>query len=309
MSEFKAHLQERRRPAVLFARLQEKCREAVHRGQLQRAAALARRADIAAAASGDAVLRHAAVVNRSMVQLEVGEVSRAEQGLREVVLASADHRTICRAAFYLASSLRRQKKLGRAHAFARMACDRAALLDDAVWSARCHNLLGNIELNRGNMDKALPAYRQALALWEVEPGDHRFALAIVLDNIGYCLTLQKKAREGLPYLARALFFSRQIRDARTEAECRQDLAHALLGLGATSPARANARMALDTAEKLGFRDIRQNCFYILGELAALEGDEEERDRWFNRLQTLYPDVPHLREFLGLFDVSDLLTFH
>ena len=110
-------------------------------------------------------------------------------------------------------------------------------------------------------------------------------------------------------LARALAYARQIDDPRTEAECRQDLAHALLGLGHAGPSRQNALAALALAEKLGFRDILQNCLYILGEVAVQEGDSEERDRWFSRLQTLFPDVPHLGEFLGLFDVSDLLTFH
>lgn len=294
---------------LLYETLQRQCREAVHRGQLQRAMVLARRATLVAGSSQGGTLRHRAATNHSMVLLELGEVASAERGLREVVLASTDDRTICRAAFYLASSLRRQKRLGRAHTFARMACDRSDHLDDPVWRARCHNLLGNIELNRGKLESALREYRCALALWELQPGDHRFALAIVLDNVGYCLTLQKKALEGLPYLARALAFARSIGDTRTEAECRQDLAHALLGLGSVHAARDNARSALRRAEEQGFRDIQQNCFYILGELAALEGDDDERDLWFDRLQTLYPEVPHLREFLGLFDVSDLLTFH
>jgi len=293
----------------VYHALQRQCREAVHHGRLERAGVLARRALLVANSSGSSPLLHQATTNHSMVLLELGALVKAEKGLREVVLASTDTETICRAAFYLASSLRRQNRLGRAHFFARSAVRQANDLGDAIWRARCHNLLGNIELNRGGLEAALDEYRRALALWENLPGDHRFALAIVLDNLGYCLTLQKKTREGLPYLARALAFARQVDDPRTEAECRQDLAHALLGLGHTGPSRHNALTALALAEKLNFRDILQNCFYILGELAAQEGDDEERDHWFNRLQTLFPDVPHLREFLGLFDVSDLLTFH
>jgi tetratricopeptide (TPR) repeat protein len=289
--------------------LQRQCREAVHHGRLQRAGVLARRALLVAKGSGSSSLIHQATTNHSMVLLELGAVAAAEKGLREVVLASTDDETICRAAFYLASSLRRQKRLGRAHFFASSAAAKANGLGDAVWRARCHNLLGNIELNRSGLEAALDEYRRALALWESLPGDHRFALAIVLDNLGYCLTLQKRIREGLPYLARALAYARQINDPRTEAECRQDLAHALLGLGHAAPSRQNALAALALAEKLGFRDILQNCLYILGEVAVQEGHDEERDRWFSRLQTLFPDVPHLREFLGLFDVSDLLTFH
>ena len=289
--------------------LQRQCREAVHHGRLDRAGVLARRALLVANHSGSSSLFHQATTNHSMVLLELGALAEAEKGLREVVLASTDDETICRAAFYLASSLRRQKRLGRAHFFANSAVEKANDLGDAIWRARCHNLLGNIELNRGGLGAAQDEYRRALAIWESLPGDHRFALAIVLDNLGYCLTLQKRIREGLPYLARALACARQVHDLRTEAECRQDLAHALLGLGHAGPSRQNALAALALAEKLNYRDILQNCFYILGELAAQEGHDEERDRWFTRLQTLFPDVPHLREFLGLFNVSDLLTFH
>jgi len=292
-----------------YSLLQRQCREAVHHGRLQRAADLARRGLTVASCSTDLTIRHKATTNHSMVLLEMGRIDEAEQGLREVVLASTDNETICRAAFYLASSLRRQKRLGRAHFFARTASERAAELKDPLWRARCHNLMGNIELNRGGLDLALEQYRRALAIWETSPGDQRFALAIVLDNLGYCLTLKKKVREGLPYLARALAYARETGDRRTEAECRQDLAHTLMSLGAVHAARDNARTALAIGEDLEYRDIVQNCFYILGELAAMEEDDEERDYWFTQLQTLFPDVPHLREFLGMFDVSDLLTFH
>jgi tetratricopeptide (TPR) repeat protein len=289
--------------------LQKRCRDAVHQGRLQRATDLARRGLVVAGRSQDVTLRHQAATNHSMVLLEKGHIDEAEKGLREVVLASTEDETICRAAFYLASSLRRQKRLTRAHFFARTASERATALRDPLWRARCHNLTGNIELNRGDLKAALAQYRRALAIWEIAPGDHRFALAIVLDNLGYCLTLQKKFREGLPYLARGLAYARQTGDRRTEAECRQDLAHTLMSLGAVCAARDNARTALAIGEDREYRDIVQNCFYILGELAALEEDDEERDYWFTQLQTLFPDVPHLREFLGMFDVSDLLTFH
>jgi tetratricopeptide (TPR) repeat protein len=292
-----------------YTSLQKKCRDAVHQGQLARAEDLARRGLIVASFTDDITVRHQATTNHSMVLLETGRVDEAERGLREVVLASTEDETICRAAFYLASSLRRQKRMSRAVSFARTASERAASLADPLWSARCHNLTGNIELNRGGLDLALGHYRRALAIWETAPGDHRFALAIVLDNLGYCLTLQKKVWEGLPYLARALAYARETGDKRTEAECRQDLAHSLMSLGAVAASRDNARTALAIGEDQAYRDIVQNCFYILGELAAMEEDDQERDYWFTQLQTLYPDVPHLREFLGMFDVSDLLTFH
>jgi hypothetical protein len=94
--------------------LQRQCREAVHHGRLERAGVLARRALLVASHSGSASLLHQATTTHSMVLLELGKIAEAEKGLREVVLASTDDETICRAAFYLASSLRQAKPVGEA---------------------------------------------------------------------------------------------------------------------------------------------------------------------------------------------------
>jgi tetratricopeptide (TPR) repeat protein len=292
-----------------YLRLQAACREAVHRGCLKRARDLSRRAGLVAHASGRTGLMHRAATTRSMVLLELGEVAEAEKGLREVVLQSADDRIICRAAFYLASSLRRQRCMSRALVFAHTAAEKAATLDDPVWRARCHNLLGNIHLNQNELAEALREYHCALEIWHRLPGDHRFARAIVLDNVGYCLTLNRQMDEGIATIRQALELALEIGDRRTEAECRQDLAHAFLIGGNSAPAREHAEVALGIAEETGYSDVMQNCCYILGELAAQDGDPEGRDAYFSRLQAFFPDFPYLREFLRMFDVRNILTFH
>lgn len=296
-------------PRDHYFRLQRQCRDAVHRGDVEAALDLADRAMQVAGACEDADLKHRALSNRSMVLLEAGDVAPAEKGLREVVLQSSNDEVQCRAAFYLASSLRRQHKIGKAQIFARKAMEKADALEHTVWRARCHNLLGNIYLNQGAHDDALTDYRRALALWQSLNGDHRFAIAIVLDNLGYCLTLTRRTEQGIPLIREALDLAMQIGDQRTEAECRQDLAHAYLNLGETPVAREFALLAVRIAESAGYRDILQNCFYVLGQLAALEGDLQESDEYFDRLQAFFPDFPRLREFLRLFDVSNILTFH
>ena len=294
---------------ALYTGIQHACRQAVHRGELSRARELARRAMIVARASDKMDLLHRATVNRSMVLLELGEIADAEKGLREVVLGSDNDRTICRAAFYLASTLRRQRRMSRALFFAHQAADKAEALQDPFWHARCRNLLGNIHLNQNDLEAALREYRRALAIWQGLPGDHRFAQAIVLDNIGYGLMLNKEMDEGVATIRQALRLAREIADRRTEAECRQDLAHAYLLAEELDGARENAVAALRIAEQAGYRDVIQNCCYILGELAAMEGNLEEREAYFSRLQAFFPNFPYLREFLRMFDVSSILTFH
>ncbi|MFQ5767340.1 MAG: hypothetical protein ACE5ID_05080, partial [Acidobacteriota bacterium] len=234
---------------------------------------------------------------------------RLERGLREVVLESSRDRLICRAAFYLASSLRRQHRVDRARVFLRTAQEKASSLGDPVLLARCENLAGNIHLDRGKYRHAARSYQLSLTLWEEMKGDHRFARAIVLDNLGYCLTLKGQVDEGILLIQGALDLSTEIHDRRTEAECRQDLSHAHLCLKKLSPARTHAQIALSIAEQAGFLDIIKNCSYVLGEIAAMEGNLEESDRHFKRLQSYFPAFPHIRPFLHLFDISRLLTFH
>ncbi|MFQ5720798.1 MAG: tetratricopeptide repeat protein, partial [Acidobacteriota bacterium] len=220
-----------------YFRLQQRCRDAIHHGEIQSALGLADEAMALALAARDPDLAHRATTTRSMVLLESGQVTAAEKGLREVVLQSADDEVQCRAAFYLASSLRRQRRIGKAQVFARTAMDKSEILGDPVWRARCHNLLGNIYLNQGAHPEAVREYQRALDLWRSLPGDHRFATAIVLDNLGYCLTLMKRAESGIPLIRQALTLAIQVADHRTEAECRQDLAHAHLNRNETDAAR------------------------------------------------------------------------
>lgn len=292
-----------------YFHLQQQCRKAVRHGDVETALELAERALHLAGTSDECDLQHRAVTNRSMVLLEAGDLREAERGLREIVLQSTDDEVQGRAAFYLASSLRRQRKIGKAQAYASKAIEKAQTLDDTVWRARCHNLMGNIYLNQGQHDSAIDEYRLALDLWRSLDGDHSFAKAIVLDNLGYCLTLMDRPEQGIPLIREALDLAVRINDQRTEAECRQDLAHAYLNLNRIPAAREFALVALRIARRAGYRDIVQNTFYVLGQLAALEGNLEESDEYFDRLQEFFPDFPRLREFLRLFDVSSILTFH
>lgn len=299
----------RRRFRSLYEKVEQACREAVRRGDLGRAEQLSRRASAVAWPSGESGLRHRATINRAMVLLEVGRVDEAERGLRQVVLASSDRLLVCRAAYYLASSLRRQGRLERALFFARQARQHARAAGDAALVARCLNLLGNIHLAAGSLRRARAAYVAAVSRWRSLPGDHRFSLAIGLDNLGYCQALMGKLGAGISLIQEALGLTLETGDRRTEAECRQDLAHSYLLLRRVPTGRVQAEAALVLAEEHVYLDITRNCLYLLGEMAALEGQYHERDAYFARLQSTFPDFPYLSRLLRFFDLSRVLTLH
>jgi tetratricopeptide (TPR) repeat protein len=242
-----------------------------------------------------------------MVYIQLGEDRKAEKGLREILLKSREPKARFGAAYNLAVSQRKQGRYGRAQFYATMAMESAIRLRDPSARAGCHNLFGNILMNQSFLDKALLEYRKALRIRRRQKGDVRFSTAILLENVGYTYLLKKKFRLGASLIARALALAEAVGARRCMAECHQDLCYALMQTGQYAEATATGELALQIAIENGYRDIEKNCYYLLGETAHLDGRTEERDQHFERLQSLHPELPFLRDFLCAFDLSDILT--
>lgn len=251
--------------------------------------------------------RDKADLNIAMVRLQMGDARGGEDGLREILLRAPDPRVAFHAAYNLASSLRRQGRHERALSYARRALERAREVGSPDLLAPVHNLLGNVHLNQNYLDDALAEYETALALRRAQPGDTRFSRAILEENVGYCLILKKQFPEALVRLDAALALATEIGDRRCRAECRQDLCYAYLMDGRLDEAIVEGERALDEALAGEFRDIEENCRYLLGELGTRTGRSEFRDRHFDALQAMHPEVPFLRDFLCSVDVTDFIT--
>lgn len=246
-------------------------------------------------------------LNVSMVRIQMGDARKGEEGLREILLRARDTRISLAAAYNLASSLRKQGRHERALTYARRALERARKLNTTDPLAKVHNLLGNILLNQSYLDEAMREYETALALRRAEPGDSRYSRAILLENLGYCLLLKHRFAEGLARIREALKLATQVGDLRCEVECRQDLCYGLLLEGDYEAALVEGQTALGLAQENGYRDIEENCYYLLGELGNRTGDLEERDHYFERLQSLHPELPFLKDFLCDVDVTQIIT--
>jgi hypothetical protein len=68
------------------------------------------------------------------------------------------------------------------------------------------------------------------------------------------------------------------------------------------------RRALALALRKQYVDIVKTCYYLLGEIHYLQGNEKESDFFFGKLQEFYPDLDFLKDFLKTFDVSKILNF-
>lgn len=285
----------------------ERAGAALRRGEFQEALEGYLRAREAAEESDDDAAIDKAELNLAMVRLQIGEPKRAEEGLRAILLRATDDRVAFSAAYNLAGSLRKQGRLDRALAYARRAMERASALEVPELVASVHTLLGNILLQQGELDGAMAEYETSLEIRVRREGDARFQRAILEENIGYCLLLQRRIPEGIARLDSALALAEEVGDARCRAECLQDLCYAHLLLEDPDRALEPGRAALVLAADGSFSDIEENCHYLLGEIGSRTGDTELRDRHFGHLQSLHPEVPRLREFLCAVDVTGIIT--
>jgi len=248
-----------------------------------------------------------ALASISACQIERGQYAKASEGLREIILSSSDDETICAAAYNLSISLRRQNRYEKAYRYARMAFEKSEALDDLNWMARCHNLMGNLYLVQSRLDKALERYEKALELRLQEKTVNKFAVTILKGNIGYCQMLQGDYDIGITNAEEALRLARKLRSKKRICESCHDLCFGYMQQRRLDEAEKLGRQALKIAEVEGYSDIIKNCYYLLGEINYLKGDEEARDHYFYLLQDMYPHLPFLRDFLCTFDVSKIIA--
>jgi len=290
-----------------FSRLIAQGCASLRKGDLDRALAEFENALSLARAAGDAERVNKALSNLSTCYIELGEYEKASKGLREIILSSTDDETICGASYNLSISLRRLGKHQKAFVYARKAFEKSKALGDLNWMARCHNLIGNIYLVQSHLNKALVQYRNALSLRLKEGEVNRFSVAILKDNIGYCQLLQGKYEKGIKNVREALDIVTALASKKCICECAHDLSFGYMQMRRLDEAEEFGRQALEIAEAEGYKEIVKNCFYLLGEINYLKGDEAQRDHYFYRLQDLYPHLPFLRDFLCTFDVSKIIA--
>jgi len=280
---------------------------ATRRGEFQEALALYERAHEIARAAGNEESCVKAELNRAMVLIQMGEARRGEEGLRAILLRTRDPRIAYGAAYNLASSLRSQGRFEHAWRYVLRATENAKALGRQEAIARARNLAGNILLGQSRLDEALAEYRAAIEISGPDDSGDVYLRAILEENLGYCLLLRRDIEEGLERIECALTLAERAEDRRCRTECLQDLSYGLLLAGRHAEAIVRGEEALAAATEAGYRDIVENCHYLLGELGTKTEDMERRDRHFDALQEIHPDLPFLKDFLCAVDVTGIIT--
>lgn len=292
--------------AAELEELKRRGHHAIEAGRLEEAARLFDRA-LEWARAHDPQGVDLAVCNRAAVSIELREGEPELPRLREILLRNADALCCRVAAYNIARHYELTKNYKKAMFYARIACDRSAVLGRRDWLASSHNLIGNTLLAESFVDRAREEYERALELLPDEPIPAR---ASVLDNLGYCRILQGRHREGYALLYQSLRLARRFGAERYEISTRLDLCFAHLETGRLRLAARHGRLALELAEKAEEVDAVKNALYLLGEVANLGGDIDLAHTYFARLQRdFFPEQSYLPGFLLAVDIRKLVNLH
>lgn len=249
-----------------------------------------------------------AYVNRCavLIAVERGLEPESFQRLREVLMAGDDAVTSWLAAYNVARAYEFAKEHRKGLFYARIALDRARLLEAPDWIASSRNQIGNFLLAESRFDSACEEYEEALALLDPDQGSVR--QAAIFDNLGYAYVILGHLRQGLSLLYRSLRTLRAIRRRRETILPHLSLCFALMEMGRYHHALRHGARALALAEEAGEDDSIKHALFLLGEAAQQTGDPAKARDLFGRLQERYfPEASYLADVLLTADVRKLVN--
>ncbi len=286
--------------------LRERGLKSLNQGDLEVAHRLFEEALVRAREDGEERLIDRAFCNLAAVEIETGTISDGDLiRLREILMRNTDLENCWLAAYNLAHAHEFRKAFKKGLFYARISLDRAVVLDREDWRAVSHNSIGNILITESYFDQASVEYEQALKLM---PTVRKLERALILDNIGYCRTVEGRYAEGFRYLYQSLRTLRAMGARGFERYPRIDLCFAMLEIGRYRAAYRHGLVALKIAETVGDDDIAKNALYLLGEAANLSRDTRGAREHFRTLQErFFPNDRYLPDFLLAIDVRKLIN--
>ena len=265
---------------------------------------------------GDPTLVDRALCNRAAIALELGRGAALVGELRALLMRSEDGENAFLAAYTIARHYELAKEPRKGLFYARLARDRASLLD-APRRGSSLNLIANFLMSECRFDEALATYDEAESIFLAADAAvsaasaeaaNRLRAAVIGYNVGYCRVVSGDSAGGLDRLYRSVRELVRLGARRHEMLARLDLAFALLDARSPRHAGRHAERALALGREFADAAAEKNALYLAGAAASARGDEFGARRRFAELQgSFFPDADYLPELLLRVDVRQLVN--
>lgn len=259
----------------------------------------------AAREAEDQILVDLAVCNCSALEITLGRQNEVKADLREILMSGRCPENSFLAAYQLSRAHVRDKAYKKGLFYAQVARDRATSMGRDDWLVWSYNQLANCLMDESRFAEAAKEYRRALRL---QPEDKSVFRAVLLVNLGYCLMMRGRMKDGLPLTFRSLRWFRSFGARIYEVWAHLDLCYAYIELDRIRRAQDHGRRALALAEESGDGDLRKIALYLLGETERTADNLEGAYKYFSCLQSeYYPESPQLVETVMLVGTRQLVN--
>jgi tetratricopeptide (TPR) repeat protein len=293
-------------PSERYLRLTGLGQRAFARAQLERSLRLFSAAEAEAKRLGDRELCDRAFCNRCVVLLELERPEPSLGELKQVLIRSRDPFTSWMAAYYTAQMYEFEGNVARALAYARRASELAQASGENRALAASANQHGVLALKDSQFGEAAEHFAHALELAGDGRGDG-IGLAIMRDNLGYCLMCTGKVTEGFALCRDAAAALEAIGARQFLPEVYQDLCYGALEEGNLAEAREHGERALTVAAEFKSETVERNTLMLLADAALDADDEAAADECLGRLSAHYPDFRGMKTFLRSFNVRKVIN--
>jgi tetratricopeptide (TPR) repeat protein len=258
--------------------------------------------DEALALADDDEMRELITINKADAMIALERSGPEVHALPRVIMRRTNARHVYLAAYALQYKHRLENDLKRALFYGQLALRTAEDAGEPSWRRIVLLELGNIYELDSQVDQAIECFNESLAIVEESPlREKDLSHSYALENLGYCLLLQGKTRDGLARIHEALEL---LHDPIGRAEAYIDLCYGYLESARFEKALFYCQAGLEIA-----KDARQtrNAHYLLGEACYKSGDVDGADFHFSELARFYPQFRNLKNLLYAIDLRSMVN--
>jgi tetratricopeptide (TPR) repeat protein len=289
-----------------YLRLTKVAQRAFTHGRLQRSLRLFEQAEAEAQRLGERELCDRAFCNRCVVLAELDRLGSVAIELKQVLIRSRDPFTAWMAAYYTSQLYEFDGNVARALAYARRASELAAACGERRALVHSANQHGVLALKDSHFAEASERFSDALRLGAEERTD-AVTLAIIRDNLGYCLMCTGNVSEGMALCGDAAATLEAAGSRQFLPEVYQDICYGNLQQGSFEEARLAGERALALAREFEHPSVERNTLMLLADAAMDTDDQTAADEYLERLSAHYPDFRGMKAFLHAFNVREVIN--